>query len=144
MSALTGCSIVRKVDAAPPGTTVGTIYVQRNANVHMSGLHDELLAQLKGLGFAVATYDGDRPKEARHVLSYTANWKWDMAMYLTYFQATLLDDSKVLGRVEYDANMGGGRPDKFGKTAEKIRPLLIDLLQNVTKSPPPAPVLGGG
>ena len=140
ISVLTGCSIVSKVEPAPPGTTVQTIYVQKNTNVHMAGLHDELIAQLRGLGYATATFEGDRPKEAVHMLSYTANWRWDMAMYLWYFQATLLEDSKVLGRVEYDATHGGGRPDKFGKTAEKIRPLLINLLQNVRKAQPTPPV----
>lgn len=143
ISVLSGCSIVSKIDPAPAGTKVGTIYVQKNKNVHMSGLHDELIAQLRGLGYSAATFEGDRPKDAVHMLSYTANWRWDMAMYLTYFQATLLEDSKVLGRLEYDATHGGGRPDKFGKTAEKIRPLLIDLLQNVQKGSPGGAVLGG-
>lgn len=137
-----GCSIVKKVEPAPAGTRLGTIYVQKNNNVHMSGLHDELIAQLQGLGFAATTFEGARPPEAVNMLTYTANWRWDMAMFLVYFQATLLDGNKILGRAEYDAMMGGGRPDKFGKTAEKIRPLLIELLQNVQKSGPPPPVLG--
>lgn len=132
ISTLGGCSIARKVEAAPP-SKVATIYVQRNQNVHMEGLHDEVLAQLRGLGYAVAGFEEARPKEAIHMLTYTANWRWDMAMYLTYFQATLLEGSRVLGRAEYDATMGGWRPDKFGRTAEKIRPLFIDLLQNVER-----------
>ncbi len=139
---LTSCSIVKKVDAAPPGTVVGTIYVERNSNVHMTGLHEEVIAQLRNLGFEVESFDGVRPKEAVDVLTYTANWRWDMAMYLTFFQATLMHENRVLGRVEYDATRGGGRPDKFGKTSEKIRPLLQDLLSNATKTGGTGPALG--
>jgi hypothetical protein len=126
----TGCSIVTKVDSVPKGTYIDTIYIQANPKVHMKEFQNELASQLKGLGYSVESFEGERPKQARHMLTYTANWRWDMAMYLTYFQATLLEDNRVLGRIEYDANMGGARPDKFGRTADKIRPLLIDLLQN--------------
>ena len=59
---------------------------------------------------------------------------WDIAMYLTYFHATLYEDGRVLGEVEYDAKMGGANFAKFGRTAEKIRPLLSELLQKADRS----------
>lgn len=130
---LSGCTIVKTATPAPTGTKIGTIYVQRNRNVHMEGLHDEIIAQLRSLGFTAETTEGARPEKAKHLMTYTANWRWDMAMYLTYFQVTLLEDSQILGRAEYDATRGGARMDKFGKTSEKIRPLLQDLLQNTQK-----------
>lgn len=135
---LSGCTIAKTATPIPPGTAVGTIYVQRNTNVHMEGLHDEIIEQLQGLGFDAKTTEGPRPAEAVHMLTYTANWRWDMAMYLVYFQATMLENSRILGQVEYDATRGGGRMDKFGKTAEKIRPLLQELLQNAEKAPAPS------
>jgi hypothetical protein len=64
-----------------------------------------------------------------------------MAMYLTYFHAKLYEDGRILGEVEYDAKMGGANMGKFGKTAEKIRPLLSELLQGVNRNEH-APVLG--
>ena len=130
---LSGCTIVKTATPAPSGTKIGTIYVQRNPNVHMEGLHDEIITQLRSLGFTAETTEGARPDKARNLMTYTANWRWDMAMYLTYFQVTLMEDSRILGRAEYDATRGGARMDKFGKTAEKIRPLLQDLLQNTEK-----------
>lgn len=139
---LTGCTIARKVESAPAGTRISTIHVQKNTKVLMDGFHPELIAQLEGLGFQVESFEGPRPPEAVHMLTYTANWRWDMAMYLTYFQAMLLENNRILGKVEYDANMGGGRPDKFGRTSEKIRPLLIELLQNVETVQPTATSLG--
>jgi len=139
---LSGCTIAQTVTPAPAGTKIEKIYVQQNRNVHMDGLHEELLQQLRGLGIEAVSFEGTRPPEAVHMLSYTANWRWDMAMYLTYFQASLLEEGRVLGRAEYNATMGGARPDKFGKTAEKIRPLLIDLLQNVQRGTGSAAELG--
>jgi hypothetical protein len=108
----------------------------------MEGLHPEILQQLTTLGFKVETFDTTRPKEATYWMTYTANWNWDMAIYLTYFQATLLEDGKVLGRAEYDARKGGANMGKFGKTAEKIRPLLMDLFQNVKRGTVEATSMG--
>jgi len=140
---LCSCTIVRNVTAVPAGKTIDKVYVAQNKNVHMEGLHPEVLSQLKSLGFEVESYDGAPPANAVYTLVYTANWNWDMAMYLTYFQATVMENGKVLGRAEYDSRRGGARMDKFGKTAEKIRPLLMDLFGSVDRAKAPAPVMGG-
>jgi hypothetical protein len=102
----------------------------------MEGLHPEIVQQLTTLGFQVESFDTARPKEATYWMTYTANWAWDMAMYLTYFEAILMEDGRILGRVEYDARRGGGNMGKFGKTAEKIRPLFMELFQNVQREAP--------
>jgi hypothetical protein len=136
------CSIVKNVTPVQPGATIDKIYVERNKNVHMDGLHPEVMDQLKKLGFQVESYDDAPPANAVYTFVYTANWNWDMAMYLTYFQGTLLEKGKVLGRVEYDSRRGGANMGKFGKTAEKIRPLLMDLFSNVTRPAATAPALG--
>ncbi len=106
----------------------------------MEGLVDELVQQIEDMGFSSQKYSGDRPEGAKHYLTYTANWQWDMAMYLTYFKATLYEDGRVLGEVEYDAKMGGANMNKFGKTAEKIKPLLLELLAKVERGDRPASV----
>lgn len=141
---MTGCTITKQVDAVAPGKEIQKIWVAKNTNVHMEGLHPEVMTQLRALGFETAEYPGTSapPPGAIHTLVYTANWQWDMAMYLTYFQATLMESGHVLGRVEYDARRGGGNMGKFGATAEKIRPMLIDLLSNVKRVPATTPALG--
>ncbi|WP_414665205.1 Sbal_3080 family lipoprotein [Horticoccus sp. 23ND18S-11] len=128
-----GCAIVQKVSPIESSPTISTIYIQKNPNVHMEGLLPEMVQQLTTLGFKVETFDTERPKDATHWMIFTANWQWDMAMYLTYFKATLMEDGKILGSAEYDARKGGGNMGKFGKTAEKIRPLLIELFQNAKR-----------
>lgn len=134
LSLLSGCSIVKTVNPVEPGIVIDKIYVEKNPNVHMEGLHPEVMLQLRALGFAVESYESVPPEDAIYTFVYTANWNWDMAMYLTYFQGTLMENSRVLGRAEYDSRRGGANMGKFGKTAEKIRPLLMDLMSNVTRT----------
>lgn len=133
MVLFSGCAISRHVTPVDSTITIGKIYVQNNEDVHMKELGTEIVTQVTQLGFESELYSGDRPAEARHYITYTGNWNWDMAMYLTYFRGTLYEDGRVLGEVEYDAKMGGANMGKFGKTAEKIRPLLTELLGKVKR-----------
>jgi hypothetical protein len=137
-----GCAISKNVQPVQKGTAIQTIYVAHNDRALMKACTDEIVSQINALGFEGKRYDGDRPVAAKHYLTYTANWTWDMAMYLVYFRATLFEEGRVLGEVEYDAKMGGANMGKFGKTAEKLRPLLMDLLKNAERSRGTAPVLG--
>ena len=130
-----GCAITRNVQPVASGTQIDRIYVNKNPRVLMDGFHPEILSQIQSLGFEAVGYEGDKPKEARFYVTYTANWAWDMAMYLVYFRATLYDEGRVLGEVDYDAKMGGANMGKFGTTANKIRPLLTELLQNAKLMP---------
>ena len=99
----------------------------------MDGLDEELVSQIREMGFQSEAYVDTRPADSTHYLMYTANWSWDMAMWLTYFSATLYDGETLLGEVEYDARRAGGRLSKFGKTANKIRPLLRELLKDANR-----------
>ncbi len=141
-----GCAISKNVQAVQSGTKIQTIYVAHNERVLMKDCTNEIVRQLNALGFEAKRYDGERPPEAKHYITYTANWNWDMAMYLTYFRGTLYEDGRVLGEAEYDAKMGGANFNKFGKTAEKLRPLLTELLAKAERAPkgPEAPRLGTG
>jgi hypothetical protein len=133
VSLLSGCAISRNVVPVDSTVTISKIYVLQNDKVHMEELIDVLVKQLEEMGFESESYSGDRPVDAKHYMTFTANWNWDMAMYLTYFRATLYEEGRVLGEVEYDAKMGGANMGKFGKTAEKTRPLLEELLQKVRR-----------
>ena len=134
LSFLTGCTIAKQVRAVPPGTQITKIYVENNPALHMDGLVPEVVAQIKKLGIEAESYNGAKPDGAKHHMTIAANWRWDMAMYLFYFEATLFEDHRLLGTAEYDARMGGANPGKFGSTADKIRPLLMQLLDPVPRA----------
>jgi hypothetical protein len=133
---LSGCTIVRQVTPVQPGTEISKIYVEQNPALLMNGFAPEVVSQLQQLGFDAELYSKPRPASAKHYMDITANWAWDMAMYLTYFKATLFEEGRVLGTAEYDARMGGANMGKFGKTAEKIRPILAELMHNVGEPRP--------
>ena len=130
---LSGCAISKHVTPVDSTVTISKIYVLKNDKVQYEQLVDEIVSQIETLGFDSESYEGDRPKEAQHYITYTANWTWDLAMYLTYFRATLYDDGRVLGEVEYDSKMGGLNLSKFGSAKEKIRPLMEELLAKVKR-----------
>ena len=130
---LSACAISRHVVPANPSTEIDTIYVLYNDRVHMEGMNEELIELFKSMGFNAELYRNSAPDEAVHTFTYTANWTWDMAMYLSYFRGTLYEQGRVLGEIEYDARSGGSNMSKFGRSSNKIQPLLQDMLANARK-----------
>ena len=105
-----GCAINQRVISAPVGTTINTVFIENNPAVMMNGLVEEIQSQVNAMGYGAKIYTGERPKEAIHYLQFTANWRWDMAMYLTYFRATLFEVGRILVTAVYDARCGGANP----------------------------------
>jgi hypothetical protein len=124
---LCGCAINETVSpVAVPNIT--SLCIHRNVQVFMPDFVGELKSQLEGKGMKARIYDGDMPTDCRYRIEYTANWQWDLAMYLSYANLRVFDnENRLLGEASYDARFGGGRLDKFGHTAEKLRPLLDRL-----------------
>jgi hypothetical protein len=58
-----------------------------------------------------------------------------MAVYLTYASFLVYDAKGVAGSAFYDARRGSARPDKFGRTADKIRPLIDELFGSASVVP---------
>ncbi len=64
------------------------------------------------------------PRDYPHALTYTANWKWDMALYMSYAEITVYEKGKVIGKAVYDSTGGDARPDKFVNAENKVRELV--------------------
>jgi hypothetical protein len=122
---LASCTITQSVD--PVAVRPAEVCVARNDTVHMTGFHDELVRQIEARGIAVRSFDGAVSEDCRHRVSYTANWRWDMAMYLAYAQVNVTEDGRPVGSAVYDATQGGANMGKFGPTAEKLAPLVGQL-----------------
>lgn len=127
LSFISGCAISKHVVPVDSTKQIDKIYVLQNPRVFMDDFHGILLSQLEELGFQAETYTGDLPPEARYHMTYTANWNWDIAMYLVYFRANLYDDGRTAGEIEYDSKLGGFNLNKFGTTENIVRPLLQEL-----------------
>jgi hypothetical protein len=127
----TGCSISKTIDPVK-AAKVSQICILDNPKVLMDGFKPEVEQQLQAMSYQTRTYTGVRPSECSHHMEYTANWQWDMAMYLSYAEFRVYDAQGIAGSATYNARNGGGRLDKFGPTAEKIRPLLMQLFASTT------------
>lgn len=123
-----GCSIsqnVRPVNAPD----IATICIKHNAETFMSDFEGELKAQVDAKGIKARVYVGDVPAECRYRLEYTANWHWDLAMYLVYADLRVYDRDLLIGEANYDSRGGGFNLGKFGHTSEKLKPLVEQLFK---------------
>ncbi|MGH8691051.1 MAG: Sbal_3080 family lipoprotein [Burkholderiales bacterium] len=59
--------------------------------------------------------------------TYTANWRWDLALYLAYAEIKVYDGGKLAGEAVYDALSGGANLNKFIRGEEKIKELVNEL-----------------
>jgi hypothetical protein len=59
--------------------------------------------------------------------TYTANWAWDMALYMRYAEIKVYRSAAFVGEAGYDATWDGGRLDKFISAENKIRELVDEL-----------------
>jgi hypothetical protein len=131
---LAGCSITQTVDPLKQAR-VSQVCVLDNKDILMDEFQPEVQKQIEAKHIPTMVYTGARPPQCSHYLEYTANWQWDMAMYLTYAEFRVYDSKGQVGNAFYDARRGGGRLDKFGHTADKIRPLIDELFGSVTVGP---------
>lgn len=123
---LSGCSITQSVQPVTDAN-IDRVCVETNPAVLMDGFEPTMCELIETHGMTTEVYSGQRPADCEHFLEYTANWRWDMAMYLSYADIQVYDREGLEGRATYDARNGGGRMDKFGPTRSKIEPLIEEL-----------------
>jgi hypothetical protein len=123
---LAGCAINQNVRPVAV-TGITQVCIKANPQVMMDDFVKELRSQIEARGVRTSVYDGERPTSCRHHVEYTANWRWDLAMYLAFAKLDVYEDNLLVGQATYDALGGGFRLDKFGPTAEKLR-VLVDQL----------------
>lgn len=115
--AVAGCAI--RSDVQPVGFgRVDSVCIERNDAVLMEGFLPALVKQIEARGVATEVYAGAPPADCRHRVTYTANWSWDMAMYLTYAQINVYD-----GVREGAPRIGrrGLRRDRRGRESRQVR-----------------------
>lgn len=131
-----GCSITQSIEPLDD-VDVGLVCILDNPDIHMAGFQPEMRELIEQRGIHTDVYAGSRPARCSHFLEYTANWQWDLAMYLSYADLRVYDAGGGLaGQATYDARSGGGRMDKFGPTREKLAPLVDELFAEVNAVEP--------
>ncbi len=65
--------------------------------------------------------------ECQVTSTYTANWRWDLAMYMSFADITVYNNAKPVGKATYDSTRGGGNMNKFIDANKKIIELVDQL-----------------
>jgi hypothetical protein len=93
---------------------------------------DGLFETLRDLGFATQSMQTAFAGECPYWLRYDAAWT-GFPSYLAFANIEVYEGSTRLGYAIYDARSGGGRPDRFGSAAGKVRPLIEGLFHHVLR-----------
>ena len=59
--------------------------------------------------------------------TYSANWRWDMALYMEYAEIKVYEEARPIGEATYNARNGGASMGKFIDAEKKIRELVNQL-----------------
>jgi hypothetical protein len=124
------CTITQHVEPLP-ADAISAVCIKENPEVWSKGFLPELQAQFERHGIQTTVYTDQAPAGCRHRVEYTANWYWDVAVYLKYVDIRVYDGDQLVGSATYDARHAGARPDKFGRTAVKLERIMDELLRNV-------------
>lgn len=79
-------------------------------------------------GFTVRKLTPNSPASACALTSsYTANFRWDFALYLAYANLKIFRDGQLVGEAMYDAMLAGVTSKKWIRAEEKLRELTNEL-----------------
>ena len=125
-SILAGCAISQTV--RPVGQLdTKQICVIENLRVR-DGFQEAYKAALIQKGYAVKVLPDTAPLTACPVTStYSANWRWDLGMYLSYAQINVYKNGSPIGLAWYDATRGSANMGKFINAQNKIDELVGQL-----------------
>ncbi|NHZ96991.1 Sbal_3080 family lipoprotein [Massilia sp. CCM 8734] len=131
--ALSGCAIHQTVKPVERLDSK-TVCIVQNGNVRATFL-DAFERALSNKGYEVRRLDSDASLIACPVTStYTASWRWDLAMYMSYADIVVYKNGKPSGKATYDATRGGGNMGKFIGAEKKITELVDQLFPSTAGS----------
>lgn len=125
--ALTACAITQTVQPVSQ-LQDQQICVVENPAVVQPGFLNAYVRNLGEKGYAVKMLPSDAPVTACPTTStYTANWRWDLALYMAYAEIKVYSGGKEAGKAVYDSLQGGFNLNKFVRGEEKIKELVDQL-----------------
>lgn len=89
---------------------------------------EELRGALAAKGFEVRMLPpSSSTRSCPLTATYTANWRWDLALYMAYAEVRVFADGRPAGEAIYDSTRGGGNLGKFIDAKQKVRELVNQL-----------------
>jgi len=131
--ALAGCAIKQQVDPVAQPIS-GELCVIENPDVRAEFL-DAYKGALQAKGFEVRVLPRSSTlDDCRQISRYTANWQWDLAMYLKFADISVYVDGQRVGHALYDSAAGPANPGKFISAENKVKELVDELFPGPTKA----------
>lgn len=128
---LDGCSIQQQVIPVPT-TEIRKICIINNPDVRESFL-DAYIDALQSRDFHSEILDESAtPIDCALTSTYTANWRWDLALYMAFAEIKVYDNGKEVGHALYDSLGGSGSLSKFISADLKVHELVDQLFPNST------------
>jgi hypothetical protein len=121
------CTITQRVMPAPPDLDPEVCIIE-NPKVR-PGFVREYQSALVARGYRYRMLPAEARYESCPVTStYIGRWSWDLALYMSYAEIKVYNDSRLVGEAIYDSTHGGGRVfDKFIDAEPKIQELVARL-----------------
>lgn len=123
---LTGCSPQVVIRPPPTAMKISELCIINNPKVLMDGFLPELKKQIRGYGIKTQTWTAYNPDGCRYWLDYTANWRWNFTLILSYAELTLYDRTTPIGSALFDS-----QPPQlvyyYGSAAKKLKELTGPL-----------------
>ena len=98
--ALVGCSITKTVKPLTD-TQISNLCIKTNPDILMDEFLPEIKRQIEAKGIRTSDFSGSVPPECKYTMEYTANWRWDMAMYLVFADMRVMQDRNIIGQATY-------------------------------------------
>ncbi len=128
---LGGCAITQNVSPVEPFDGK-EICVIENPAVIQAAFLPTYQQKLEGKGYSVRVLPADAKVTDCPVTStYTANWRWDLALYMAFADLRIFTNGKQAGQATYDSLSGGANLNKFIRADEKIGELVDQLFAKV-------------
>lgn len=133
---LAGCAINQTVK--PVERFEGTLVcIVVNPAVSQEGFLATYARVLAEKGFTVRQLPpGSAITECPVTLTHTANWRWDLAMYMAFADIKVYNNGQQSGQAVYDALRGGANMNKFIRGEAKITELVNRLFPGRVNTTP--------
>lgn len=122
------CTIKQHVDPVQVSNNA-EICIKKNPDVRPGFLAEmEKVLEEKQIKYRVIN-ELDASLQCEWTATYTANWHWDLALYMVYAEIKVFHQGKLDGEAIYDARSGGANMNKFIDAEPKIRELIEQLIK---------------
>lgn len=127
---LAGCAGAQQNVSPVSNLSLKKMCIVQNPRVSQAGFLDSLQLAIRSRGYEVQVVSpGAGPGACPQVAEYTANYQWDLALYLAYAEIKVYENQKQVGSAVYDARRVLG-PSKFIKGDDKVNELVGQLFRN--------------